>query len=372
VSRDVVHVATTEESGVQRRPSADDLVRLRIWGSDEVFSLPPPSVGGMIGAARSCAIRLRDPTGRVSGHHARLLCAGGQWCVHELDVASGILLDGARHVEFPLTPGAEIGIGGVTLVAESNRQIALRAFLARLLGWSRERGQSVELALRAVRMAAARRIALVLCGSDDLVAIASTLHRIAFGEERPFIRCLPPHRRGRPAGRPTRRHKLGLPALAAAAGGSLCICSKRLPSDFAELAAALCSPAAGAQLIVCGGMPSDAGGLVASAQVVIPPLAARHPELGRIIDEYGADAAARLSSRGTTATAEFTATDREWVRAHAAASLGEIERGTQRIVALRLGGSIARAAARLNMSHVALAEWFRRRRGLRPSSRSTS
>jgi hypothetical protein len=340
--------------------SADDLIRLRLWGSDETFPLPPLSDGGDVGASSACAIRLRDGSGRLSGRHARLSFADGQWCVRELDRIRGITLDGTRHAEFSLVPGAELGIGGITLVAESPRWIALRAFLARLLGWSRERSEHVELALRAVRLAAARRVALVLCGSDDLVAIASALHQLAIGKERPFIKCVPPRRRDKPARRSVPHRELGVPAMVAADGGSLCICSKRLPLDFAELAAALCSPTAGAQLIVCSSMPGDAGGLAAAAQLTIPPLADRQPELGRIIDEYGADAVANLSSGAAT---EFTAIDREWIRAHAATSLGDIERGTKRLVALRLCGSIARAAARLNISHVALTEWFQRRRG---------
>jgi hypothetical protein len=50
-------------------------------------------------------------------------------------------------------------------------------------------------------MAAAHRVALVLCGSDDLVAIANALHRIAIGADRPFVRCSLPRRRAKRAAR---------------------------------------------------------------------------------------------------------------------------------------------------------------------------
>jgi molybdenum-dependent DNA-binding transcriptional regulator ModE len=47
---------------------------------------------------------------------------------------------------------------------------------------------------------------------------------------------------------------------------------------------------------------------------------------------------------------------------HAATSLGEIEKTTLRLAAIRMCGSIGRAAARLGMSHVALSGWIARRR----------
>jgi hypothetical protein len=47
---------------------------------------------------------------------------------------NGIELDGAPLPEIVLTPSAEIGIGGLTLIAESSRWVKLRKFLARLLG----------------------------------------------------------------------------------------------------------------------------------------------------------------------------------------------------------------------------------------------
>jgi molybdenum-dependent DNA-binding transcriptional regulator ModE len=46
---------------------------------------------------------------------------------------------------------------------------------------------------------------------------------------------------------------------------------------------------------------------------------------------------------------------------HAARSLTEIEQATSRLVAIRQTGSIARAAARLEMSHVTLYQWLNRR-----------
>ena len=76
-----------------------------------------------------------------------------------------------------------------------------------------------------------------------------------------------------------------------------------------------------------------------------------------MIDEYGADAVVALDAK-----VSFTSADREWVREHSAGSLPEIEKGSLRLVALREGGSIVRAASILEMSHSSLTEWIGRRR----------
>jgi hypothetical protein len=94
-----------------------------------------------------------------------------------------------------------------------------------------------------------------------------------------------------------------------------------------------------------------------AACVVVPPLDERAAELGHIIDQYGADARARLA-----AAEPFTPRDRDWIRVHSAQSFADIEKGALRLVAIRTCGNVTRAAERLDMSHVALTDWLRRRR----------
>ena len=151
-------------------------------------------------------------------------------------------------------------------------------------------------------------------------------------------------------------HTTGMIALAAATGGSVCLRSNRLPRDFVKLAAMLREPGACVQLILCGPRPPVRTDLVL-APIKIPALSTRRHELDRIIDEYAHEAAVALRS-----SAPFTATDRDWVRTHAATSLPEIEKGTWRTVALRKTGNIAGAAALRGMGHTSLGEWFDRRR----------
>jgi hypothetical protein len=129
-----------------------------------------------------------------------------------------------------------------------------------------------------------------------------------------------------------------------------------VPRDFAEVTAALRDPGRRVQLVVCTHDTTDSQRF-AAATVDIPPLASRAVEIGRVIDEYGGDAVVALGANVT-----FTSADREWVREHSAGSLPEIEKGTLRLIALREGGSIVRAASILEMSHSSLTEWIGRRR----------
>jgi hypothetical protein len=357
---DRMTIATKTDLGADAWAIDDDVVRLREWGSDRYHDLPQLGghLGGeevIIGSAETCSLHLMDPTGHLSRQHARLVREATRWIAHDLDSKNGMRLDGVRRPKVLLEPGSELGVGGVTLIAESARLIALRGFLARILGWSSDRSEAVDLAVRSVRLAATRRAALALCGDGDLVPIARGLHRYSLGDERPFVLCDPRRRPTEQTGA-LDNYLLGMPAFQAAAGGSMCMWVKRLPRDFADVTAALREPTTRVQLIVCGLRPPDRKELV-SAPIEVPPLSSRPDEIERVIDEYAADAATSLR-----ASAEFMKVDRDWVRMHSATSLPEIEKGTLRIVALRAAGNIARAASLIGMAHASLGEWIGRRR----------
>ena len=134
---------------------------------------------------------------------------------------------------------------------------------------------------------------------------------------------------------------------------------RRLPRDLRLMAMLLRGPDAPVQIIVCADASHDVHPLLLRpAPILVPPLAARAAELPRIVDEYARDAISALGADD----AGFTEADRTWVLDRAA-TLAAIETATLRLVALRQAGSIARAAARLGMSPVALTQWFGRRRG---------
>ncbi len=331
----------------------DELTHLREWGTHRIHPLPAAGGELTIGVGATCTLRLMDPSRRVSREHARLYREHARWAIRDLDSRNGTRLDGARRFAFMLAPGAEVGIGRLTLIAESRASIALRGFLARLLGWSADRIAAIDRALRAVRAAATRRGALIVCGDGDLVPIAHSLHRRTLGDARPFVVC-DPRRHGADA---AERYPESLPALAAAAGGTLCVRARRLPRDFHEVARALRDPSSRVQLVLCTDDTRDARTLLADP-IVLPPLRRRRAELGRIIDEYARDAIADLAAAATG----FLRADHDWVIEHASSTLPEIETGTRRLVALRQAGSITGAAARLGVSHVALSQWIGRRR----------
>lgn len=349
-------IATNTDPGANEWRIDDEVIQLRKWGTPEVHPLPGRDGGWNIGAAEGAWLRLEDETNRVSRLHARLTFDGARWAIEDQESRNGIRYDGARRLGFPLSPGVEIGIGGITLIAESAQLIALRGVLARLIGWSGARARDVDLALRAVRMAATRRESLLLCGAGDLVSIAHLLHRHALGDARPFVVCDPRRRSTDPSARAAANYSTGMQALAAAVGGTLCMWRNRQPSDGGAVIELVRGPTSRVQLVVCTHALQHAEPLIASP-IVFPPLDERAVELDRVIDEYAVEAVVALG-----ATTTFTPADRDWVRQHEAATLAQIEKATRRLVATRdNGGSITRAAAQLAMSHAALSEWVARR-----------
>jgi hypothetical protein len=355
--RDAQAIAWTDVGGgAWKRPDA--VIRLRQWGTRASCDLPPPTSAGVwtIGAAPSCWLELADLQRTVSRQHARVVFDGSGWRIAALDSEYELRVDGARCGEAVLEPGQELGIGGITLIAESARLIALRGFLERILGWGDDRMADVDHALWSLRLAASRRSPLVVCGDGDLVQIARGLHARTLGEDRPFVVCDPRRHTTGESARSAENYRAGMPALRAAAGGSLCVWARRLPRDFEEVRRALRDPAARTQLVVCARDPSEVGLLVATA-IVVPALATRAEEMDRIIDEYVADA---VATRGGQ-TGSFTASDRAWVLAHAAHALPEIEKATRRLLAIREAGNLNRAAARLGLARVSLKKWIGRR-----------
>jgi FHA domain len=356
-------VSTKSDPAANEWMIDDSVIHLREWGTDTVRLLPQLAINEWmpvkewsVGSADTCAIQLDDPTGRISRLHARLVRESSKWRLCDLGSKNGIKLDGASHPEIVLEPGAEITIGGVTLIAESPRSIKLRGFLARLLGWQPDRIAVIDHALRSIRMAVTRRAALVLLGDSDLVLIARAIHRRSVGADRPFIVCDPRRRPGKGNVRSAETYDAGMTAFAAATGGSLCARSLRLPKDFADVLATFRAPTSRVQLVICG-QPSEAYDQYLAAPITVPPLTSRPDEIDRIITEYAEDAVAALGARTS-----FLPADHAWVQLHSASSLLDIEKATLRLVAIRESRNLSHAAARLGMAPVSLSRWIGRRK----------
>lgn len=334
----------------------DAVIRLRKWATDDVYLLPHGSKV-TIGASDACGIELDDASGhhRISRLHARLVHHEGSWRILDLGSQNGIRVDGVAVPEAVVTPGVEIGIGGITLVAESSRLAHLRAYLARILG--RDDLAAVDLALRAIRMAAARRSEIILRGRGDMVPIARAIHRLALGAGRPFIVCDPRRRRGGATARSAENYEAGMPALAAATGGSLCVRRLRMPRDVGELMAALRSQDSRVVLMVCSTHEHHDETRL-DAPIVVPDLATRTHDIDQIITEYAEDAIAEYATNPEA----FDSGDRDWVREHSSDTLPDIEKGTTRLVAINSSKNVTTAAARLCMAPVSLIRWIGRRK----------
>lgn len=339
----------TDAAGPNGWSICDEVSRLREWGTDIVYPLPPRRETSIIGSSGDCWLRLWDPTGRISRRHAALSYGADGWSVSDLQSKNGVHLDGARVASLALVPGAEIRIGPVTLIAESPRLIALRQLLERIIGWGEERREEVDQALFSIRIAATHREPLLLCGAGNLVPIARSLHHHALGSQ-PFIVC-----------KPRTPYAKGMDALAAATGGTLCIWRNQQPDDFDDVVSALGGPSARALLMVCAhALPrgNDIASQIVTVvrSILIPPLADRARELNRIIDAYFADAISAFGGGWVTAA------DREWVANNASGSLHQIGMATRRVVALHAcDESVTHASKLLAMSHGSLSDWLARR-----------
>lgn len=351
-------ISTTTDSLSRDWAIDDEVIRLRLRGTEIVYPLlPGPQDRLLIGTASTCAIQVPDPSNLTSREHACLERVDGRWSIVDRS-KNGLYLDDQQRERFVLAPGIEIGLGRhVTLVAESARTLAVRDALARMIGWSAGRAESVDLALRMLRLAAARRAIFVLCGEPNLVPLAEELHRLTRTEARPFVLCDPRRQASDDTERFTRCVTDGLTAVAQAFDGTVCIDDRRRPADLVLALEEWRRPACAAQLVILAKNARKAE-VYTPAPVVIPPLRSRREELDRIVFEYEWEAVQRL---GLDAM-ELTAVQRSWIRDRCGESLPEIQKAALRLIAIRHTGSITGAAALLRISRVGLGRWLERRR----------
>jgi FHA domain len=354
--RQTVTPASTQTDAFARSWFHDDVTQLREWNTNIVHVIPDvPMQDCILGSASTCAIRLSDDSGQVSRLHARLFYSQGLWRLADLGSKNGILVEGSRCAEAALRPGLEVRLGGATLIAESPLLVDLREYLCRLLGWSLAAQDAVNLALRALRVASAGNGPLMLCGSGDLTNLARGLHDRVPRRHGPFVLCDSERQRAPASVRLAANEPTAQAAIAAAAGGSVCVRSAHLPPDFEILTRALSTPPCNVQMIICASGIEEARAFMATA-IIVPPLQQRGLELGRIIDLYAADALAAMSY-----ASPFAREDHAWILKHSAESIPDIEKGTMRLVAYRAAGTIAGAARLLGMAAPSLLRWFHAR-----------
>jgi hypothetical protein len=336
----------------------DPVIQLREWTTGTVHALPEPDVAEWtIGSEPSAALRIVDPSGLVSRKHARLVRERSWWKIEDLRSKNGIRQDRKHSATFLLVPGVEIGIGGVTLVAENQSLIRLRRYLARVLGWDAESQPAVEVGIQAMRLAGNQRRPLVISGTDDLVAVARQIHLRTTVPGAPFVVC-GERREPDVAVHVTAIDADPTAAFALADGGTVCVRAAQLPFEFDRLLSAAQQPGVRTrtQLIICATKTPDWWRV--SDPLVVPTLEHRtDADLQRIVAEYASDAIRELDA----SPGSFSEADRDWVVQHEAGSFADIEIATRRIVACNDAGNPHRAAARLGLSHVALGKWLKHR-----------
>lgn len=338
----------------------DDVVRLREWGSTRVYDLPDllePSAECFVGSAPTCAIRLQDAWRLISRRHARLVRGSSGWIMQDAGSKNGLWFDNGRRLAAGLSPGVEVGIGSLTLIAESELLARLRERVSRLLGWREDRRGIVDRALRSIRASAMLAAPLLLHGDGNLVDIARQLHRVAFSSTRPFIVCDPRRQTPNETSRSAESRPTLAEALDAAQGGTVCVWASRLPHDYAERCDDARKRDVRARLVVCYRDPEVPPETWQGA-IRIPPLSERVEEIDQLVDEYAADT---LSALGRSPMRlGVSAHEREWLRRRRIRSVPELARAVERIVAIRELGTIERASQWLRISRVALSRWLNR------------
>jgi hypothetical protein len=332
-----------------RRPSVgewpldDEITSVRVAGTQQSHELATAGRTQIIGSSWSCDVMLRDRSGTVAAQHAKLIRQRTGWLIRAIDPGTaGLSRDRVPLPEFPLVPGIEIGIGGMTLIAESDRSRALRRVLMRLIGFDAQHAADVDRALRTALTTASGRGALTLYGNGDLAAVALLLHRHTL-HGRPFVRW---ERRTREDPRI---------ALAAAAGGTLCVSANDLLWCVDEIVERRHRSAMRVQLIILVTAVRRLRPIVAAVTepIMLTPLSKRKHERLRIIDELTIEAAQTLGIEPS----RLSEADRRTILRFDAGTVPAIERATLRIVALRHWRYFARAAHELGMAHASLMEW---------------
>jgi hypothetical protein len=330
-------------------PLDDEITDLRILGTQQTFPLSATHRPQVIGSGWSCDVMLKDRTGSVAAQHAKLTWHRARWVIRALGdpEATPLARDRVPLPEFPLVPGVEIGLGKVTLVAESARSRALRHLMMRLIGFDAQHAGDVDRAVRTALTTASGCGALTVYGQGDLAAVAELVHRHTL-HGRPFVRW---ERRTRedPA-----------VALNAAAGGTLCVSANDLLWCVDEVVARRHKSSTRVQLIILVAAVRRLRPIVAAVTepIVLTPLSQRKDDRLRIIDELATEAAQTLGIEPTP----LSDADRKTILRFDAATVPAIERATLRIVALRHWRYFARAAHELGMAHASLMEWAAPRR----------
>lgn len=326
----------------------ETIVRLREWRTHNLKDIKGREEY-TIGAENTCWWTLADPTRQLSRLHAQLSFDGQRWILTDKS-KNGVHVGDIKYDQLVVRPGMAFRLGSLTIVAEGAREIELRTYLLRILGYTQL--QAVDASLQLLRAVLESRKPLTLCGQGNLVPVAHALHRRMFGKDRPFIVSTRGRQDTDETVRAAKNFQRGMEALAAVESGSLCIVDGKLPLDIDDVIAGIAEPAGRAHLFVC----EKTARKKAEEVVAIPSMSTRPAELEDVVQEYGAEAMAALGMPGP-----MKPDDRTWVARNCAESVAEIEKGAFRIVALRKHRSKNGAANTLGMTHVALGKWLGKR-----------
>lgn len=301
-----------------------------LGGTGQIYPLPAPPIELILGSDPTCHLQLTDR--RVSRQHARIAPYESGWKLYDLGGKNGLWRNGHRRRSFALSPGDEIGLGRVTLRAESPQLAALLGLLCRYLGWQPNAQKAIDDALRSLRDWAALRHALMLSGDGDLSCVASRLHAACLGRL-PFV----PRDEG-----------------AIATHGSLWVGT--LPSDLSPLVSA---QGDGTRVLLRVHRTEEVTRVVQvfrrAPLIELPSLSSRHHEIAQILEESCADAAIELGAPPIG----YMSDDIRTLSQRSYQTFVEVEADARKLVAVHAWG-VYQGAKVLGIDHGGLSKWRRR------------
>lgn len=336
---------------------SDVIVRLRRRGTTTLYNLGQWKGTSplRIGTSRECEIVVEDTSRRTSRYHAQLMRVADRWHLEDTS-RNGIYIDGSKRDKAILEPGMEIEMGGVALVAESDRSIELRCYVERLFGFCND--EYADRVLMAIRAALRRRVPIVFLGNGELPLVVRGLYQCVLGRTSPFVVCDP----RRAAGPDTESVRAPMnvlepeEVLRASQGGVICFRTEELPREFNNMVEMVRYGDAQRQIVVCGARNGRLRLLTAEAVLSVPDLSSRGEQAFWVVEQFFEDARNVFGVKF-----DKFVHNKDWILKYSASSYSEVLKGTMRLTALGATEGVAKAAAVLGMKRESLRGWLESR-----------
>jgi hypothetical protein len=326
-------------------PSTRYVIGVRVVGRALELEVPPSRPVAWIGTDASCDLRLTSTF--VSARHCTVERQGTRLVCRDQKSTNGLWLGNERVPELEVKADEAFRVGDMVLVGLTAEAQSARRNLQRWLGYAERFQAALDDALRV----AAERRHVVITGAlgGQQEALARALHDTLGSLPRPMIEAatVAPDAGGQRA------------LLERARGGTLMLPVSALPIDttFLRDRLALVSTDVRVMVIAPPELVARACTLASGIAVLdVPPIEARRDDLAHLVFDVAGQVVARRRWSGVDIAADMPALLRHaW-----AGNLAELEESIERVLAVRVHGSIRAAEEATGVSKSALGRTLKR------------